>query len=99
MKIYKRALLPIPASTTNGTEELVTGFDNPRTFTANHTLERRTPLSEKQSTAVRVVFGATQLDKKKASAGTVAVQMKISVCRHDEESAEWLPPPARRYTV
>lgn len=99
MKIYERALLPIPASRTNGTEELVTGFDNPRTFTANHTLKRRAPLSEKKSAAVRVVSGATQLDRKKASMGTVTVQMKISVCRHNEESAEWLPPPARHYTV
>jgi hypothetical protein len=97
---YQRAPLPIPASRTNVTEQLVTGFDNPKTFTARDTAERRTPLSEKKSAAMRIVSrGATQPDRKKAGAlRTVAVQTNFSMRCHNEEYAGRVPTPARRYT-
>lgn len=107
---YKGALLPIPATTTKGTEELVTGIDRPNIFRTSVDLSNPNGRASGHKTeASRTTFRRLiQADKGnffKASAGrTGAVHRQITMMMNQnvyrfqkEPESPFLP--GRRYTI
>ena len=104
----KGALLPIPATTTKGTEELVTGIERPNIFRTSVDLSNPNGRAsghktEASRTAFRRLIQADKGNFFKASAGrTGAVQitmmMNQNVYRFQKEPESTFL-PGRRYTI
>jgi hypothetical protein len=106
---YKGALLPIPATTTRGTEELVTGIDRPKIFRTSVDLSNPNGRASGHKTeASRTAFRRLiQADKGNARAGRtgavrvhrqITMMMNQNVYRFQKEpESPFLP--GRRYTI